>query len=151
MTVTPVGATGTTEVPTASVANVGANTLDKQAFLKLLVAQLKYQDPMNPTDSAEFMAQTAQFTQVEKLDEIAKQNADNIRTQGLSTASALIGRSITYQDSLGAFKTGVVAGASLSTDGVRLKVGTGAAATTADLEAVTEIGPAPSGPATGSA
>ena len=112
------------------------NSLGKDAFLKLLVAQLKYQDPTKPTDASEFMAQTAQFTQVEKLEEIAQQNSDNIRTQGLSTASALIGRNIKYQDATGAAATGVVTGASLTAAGVTLKV----SGKDADLTSVTEIG-----------
>ena len=36
-------------------------------FLNLLVAQLRYQDPMNPADSGEFLAQSAQFTSLEKM------------------------------------------------------------------------------------
>jgi len=44
---------------------------DKDTFLKLLVAQLKYQNPMEPVDSSQFMAQTAQFTMVEKLEAMA--------------------------------------------------------------------------------
>ena len=121
---------------TADSTQAPTNTLGKDAFLKLLVAQLKYQDPTKPTDSAEFMAQTAQFTQVEKLEEIAQQNNNNIRTQGLSTASALIGRTVKYQDAAGAFASGVVTGASLTADGVTLKV----SGKDADLTSVTEIG-----------
>jgi flagellar basal-body rod modification protein FlgD len=111
------------------------NEMDKEAFLKLLVAQLKYQDPMKPTDAETFMAQTAQFTQVEKLDEIAEQNKANIRTQGLTTASALIGRTVKYQDASGAAASGVVTGASLNDDGVTLKV----SGKDADLTSVIEV------------
>ena len=128
-------------IPTAastatSKATPPTNSLGKDAFLKLLVAQLKYQDPMKPADSQSFMAQTAQFTQVEKLEEIATQNSQNIRTQGLSTASALIGRTVKYQNAQGAVASGVVTAASLNADGVRLKV----SGMDADLTAVIEVG-----------
>ncbi|MDR2744990.1 MAG: flagellar hook assembly protein FlgD [Desulfovibrio sp.] len=45
-------------------------TSDKEMFLKLLVAQLTYQDPLNPQEDKEFIAQLAQFTQVEELQNI---------------------------------------------------------------------------------
>ena len=44
-------------------------------FLNLMVAQLRYQDPMNPTDSGQFLAQTAQFTALEKMQDVADQTA----------------------------------------------------------------------------
>jgi flagellar basal-body rod modification protein FlgD len=40
---------------------------DKEAFLQLLVAQLKNQDPLNPADGVEFLAQLAQFSALEQL------------------------------------------------------------------------------------
>lgn len=43
------------------------NEMDKDAFLKLLVTQLRYQDPLNPTDDKEFLAQMAQFTSLEQM------------------------------------------------------------------------------------
>jgi flagellar basal-body rod modification protein FlgD len=85
---------------------------DQDTFLKLLVAQLKYQDPSNPADSTAFLAQTAQFTQVEKLGEIA----DMLGAQQLIGASALVGRTVTYQDSTGASRTGVVTKTKLNGD-----------------------------------
>src|ERR671920_2089734 len=76
--------------------------MGKDVFLKLLVAQLKYQDPSNPVDSSQMMAQTATFTQVEKLEELAKQNAAMLVLQEASTAGAMVGRTATYTDSDGA-------------------------------------------------
>lgn len=47
--------------------NTGAKQdLDKDAFLQLLVAQFKYQDPLNPVDDKQFIAQMAQFTALEQ-------------------------------------------------------------------------------------
>lgn len=85
---------------------------DQDTFLKLLVAQLKYQDPSKPADSTAFLSQTAQFTQVEKLGEIA----DMLSAQQLIGASALVGRTVTYQDAAGATLTGVVSKTKLNGD-----------------------------------
>ncbi len=45
--------------------------MDKDAFLQLLVTQMKYQDPMNPTQDTEYLAQLAQFTALEQMQNIA--------------------------------------------------------------------------------
>lgn len=93
---------------------------DQDTFMKLLVAQLKYQDPSKPTDSAALMAQTAQFTQVEKLGQIA----DLMTAQQLIGASSLVGRTVTYQDAAGVTQSGVVKMAKLNGDSEPiLKVG----------------------------
>lgn len=60
----------------------GANDLDKEAFLKLLVAQMQYQDPLNPGDSTEYMSQLAQYSSLEATmnisDAVEKGNALNL-------------------------------------------------------------------------
>ncbi len=45
----------------------------KDAFLRLLVAQIKNQNPLNPADGIEFLTQLAQFTELEQMLEIRKQ------------------------------------------------------------------------------
>ena len=48
-------------------ASTATRDLGKDAFLKLLVAQIRNQDPLNPTDGAQFLAQLAQFSELEQL------------------------------------------------------------------------------------
>jgi flagellar basal-body rod modification protein FlgD len=96
---------------------------DQDTFLKLLVAQLKYQDPSNPADSTQFLAQTAQFTQVEKLAAIAESQASMLAAQQSLSASNLVGRTIAYTDAAGAEQTGVVTKATLGGSDPTLTVG----------------------------
>lgn len=82
---------------TAGTASAAAgNQVDKDTFLQLLVAQLRYQDPMNPTDSSEFLAQSAQFTALEKMQAVAEQTSQLLAAQVAFGASSLIGRTVTY-------------------------------------------------------
>src|SRR6266705_6063419 len=83
-TTTATSASGGTS---ASTGATSGKELDKDAFLKLLVAQLKYQDPDKPADPTAFMAQTAQFTMIEKLDAMAQGQQDLITAQFMLGAS----------------------------------------------------------------
>jgi flagellar basal-body rod modification protein FlgD len=127
--------TGTSMYTAGTTKNAGSGkTLgDQDTFLKLLVAQMKYQDPSKPTDSTQFLAQTAQFTQVEKLGEIAEM----LSAQQLIGASNLVGRTITYLGDDGAEVTGVVTAAKLGGSEPTLKVGN----TDVQLSKVTEVRP----------
>jgi flagellar basal-body rod modification protein FlgD len=97
--------------------------LDKDAFLKLLVAQLKYQDPGNPMEGSAFIAETAQFTAVEKLTELATAQQDLVAAQLRLGASNLVGRTVGYLDTDGHLVTGVVASASFNGSAPTLRVG----------------------------
>lgn len=99
------------------------NEITKDAFLKLLVAQLRYQDPMAPSAPGEFMAQTAQFTMVEKLTELTEQGATTNQALGLSAASGLVGRTVSWIGEDNTTVSGTVASALSTIDGVRLQVG----------------------------
>src|SRR3954470_5390419 len=103
MTVTPPettpGAFGLS-TPSSSSAT-GASQMDQDTFLKLLVAQLKYQDPLNPADSTEFLSQTAQFSSLEKMSSVADTTSAMVILQTAFGASSLVGKGVTYLDSNG--------------------------------------------------
>jgi len=81
MDVNALSASAGTAATTATAAS--SKTMGKEAFLKLLITQLQYQDPLNPTDSTEFTAQLAQFSSLEQLNNVN----DNLNTLKLYQAS----------------------------------------------------------------
>lgn len=76
-----------------STANV-----DYQTFLRLLVAQMKNQDPTKPMESTEYMAQLASFSNVEQSIQLNSKLDQLLSASYLSQADALIGRTITSPD-----------------------------------------------------
>ena len=63
------------------------STMDKDSFLQLLVAQMKYQDPMEPTSNTEYVAQYAQFSELEAMQNLSS-NMD------LQLATSLVGKEV---------------------------------------------------------
>jgi flagellar basal-body rod modification protein FlgD len=110
------GTTGTSSTGTSAAG-------DKEMFLQLLVAQMRYQDPMNPTDSSQFLAQSAQFTALEKMQDVADQTAKLLSAQMAFGASGLVGKQVSWVDSDGATQTGTVNGVTFGVDGPMLSSG----------------------------
>ena len=73
------------EANSPSAKKKSGSTLDKEAFLKLLVAQMKYQDPLEPTSNTEYISQYATFSQVEQMQNMAA-------TMELTRASSMVGK-----------------------------------------------------------
>ena len=74
------------------------NTLNYKSFLELLVAQLKNQDPTNPSDPTAFVSQLASFSSVEQLVN-TNSKLDALLTQSeLSQGASIIGRTVTSAD-----------------------------------------------------
>ena len=101
-------ATGTT----AASSSAGNGELDKQAFLDLLVAQLRNQDPSSPMDSSQLMAQTTQLTTMEKLVELSDTSRESFALQMRMAAASLVGQQVTWADADGGGHTGTVSGVS---------------------------------------
>lgn len=132
MDTTPTPVTATTD---AATGQTDPQAIGKDMFLKLLVAQLKYQNPMEPVDSSQFMAQTAQFTMVEKLQAMAAQTDALVAGEASQRAAGLLGRQVSYVDAEGATRTGVVTGTRFGSDGPVLLIG----ATQLSLNDVREV------------
>lgn len=103
MSTTVNGTTPTTHTSgTTSTTKVKANdALGKDDFLKLLVSQMQNQDPLNPTDNKESIAQLAQFSSLEQMNNIAT-SLDGLKTSiatsfqlsSLAQGAGMIGKSV---------------------------------------------------------
>lgn len=84
----------------SKVKKTGNSSLDKDAFLQLLVAQMKYQDPLEPTSNTEYISQFATFSELEQMQNMSA-------TLELSRASSLVGQTVMMKvtDSEGRTKT----------------------------------------------
>ena len=128
--------TGTGSTGTPSSTTAVSKDFDKDTFLKLLVAQLKYQDPTNPTDATQFMSQTAQFTVVEKLDALSTLDQKVLDATRAQSAASLIGRKVTYTDYSGTPRTGTVTGTTFGSQNPTLTID----GTQVALDSVTAVG-----------
>ena len=103
-TVNPDGTLNTESTTMYSTSKTTSNSaLDKDAFLQLLVAEMKYQDPLEPNTNTDYVAQLATFSQVEEM-----QNMQNSMQQ--EQASDLVGRVVIMKTENTSGETGYVAG-----------------------------------------
>lgn len=70
-----------------NTSKASGSDMDKDAFLQLLVAQMKYQDPLQPTSNTEYISQYAQFSQVEQMQNMSS-------SMDLQRASGLVGQEV---------------------------------------------------------
>lgn len=94
----------------------------QEDFLRILLSQLRFQDPLKPVDNQQFVAQLAQFSALE----INRQQSDKIDTlltmQAADQAVGLIGRSVEMQSAQGASVVGTVSAISFRTGEPRLTI-----------------------------
>jgi len=114
MAVSAVASTGSSTDTASTTAST--KTLDKDAFLELLITELQNQDPLNPMDGKDSIAQLAQFSSLEQLQQM---NQNQASTQAL----AMIGKQVDYTDSDGNALSGTVTGVSFVSGTPRLNVG----------------------------
>ena len=90
--------------------------------MKLLVAQLRYQNPMSPMDGQEYLAQAAQFAAVERLEGLATAQAEVIAYQKIAISASFVGRHVRGADALGDAVEGTVRSVKFAGGSVTLDV-----------------------------
>jgi flagellar basal-body rod modification protein FlgD len=109
--------------PPAPSANVKSGTLDKDGFLRLLVGQLRQQDPMNAEGSDQLMAQMTQLSMLEQVTNLTKVNEQLATSMETSQALGLIGRNVSYTRADGTVTQGVVTKAVMDDGKATLTIG----------------------------
>jgi flagellar basal-body rod modification protein FlgD len=100
-----ISGTSSSDPITSATSGDGKNALGKDSFMKLLAAQMSNQDPMAPTENSAMLAQLAQFSSLEQMQQLndnivglAVLQQSNALMQQLTDSSALIGKSVEYID-----------------------------------------------------
>ena len=119
-------------IGSAGSTNLQASSLGMEDFLKILLTQLTYQDPLKPMDNQQFMAQMAQFTSLEQTQQLNNKIATLITNQAALQSVGLIGKTVDITTSTGNV-TGTVSALSLSGDSPLLTVRTTAGATLSNI------------------
>ena len=116
MTTTPLTSTGSPTATASATAPTNPNgMLGQNDFLKLMIAQLQAQDPLQPANSNEFIGELTQFTQVEQITNLANSGQ-------LTGGVQLIGHAVSYKDASGLSVAGTVESVQSSAAGVTLTV-----------------------------
>lgn len=116
----------------SSATGLQANSLTQQDFLKVLLTQLTYQDPMKPMDNQQFMAQLAQFSTLQQTQQLNTNIETLISNQSALQSVGLIGRTVDISTDNGNV-TGTVMALALSGSSPLLTVKTAAGASLANI------------------
>lgn len=145
-----IGGTGAaTSTGAGSTGAATTPTLDKNAFLKLLVAQLQHQDPLKPMEGTEYVAQLSQFAMVEQsVAQTSKLDVMSTQLSGLSSneATALVGKQVTVKGSGIAFDGLLATGSSVTLGGAAQKVQVAIKDASGHTVRTLDLGAKPQGP-----
>jgi len=94
--------------PVQKTSKAADNGMGQDTFMKLLVAQMRMQNPMQPSDDKEMIAQMTQFSILEQLTALASSGEATAIAGHVSQSVALLGRDVTYVDPDGTEHSGTV-------------------------------------------
>lgn len=128
--IAPLTSTGGSSPPPA-VSGINSGTgqrapkqvMDSEVFMSLLVAQLRHQDPSSPMDTNQMISQTTQLATMEKLNNMDTTATENFGLQMRTSAAALIGQHVSWEDSDGSAHSGIATSVSFAGAIPRVSVG----------------------------
>lgn len=120
----------------STAASSSSTSSDSQMFLQLMVAQMQYQDPDNPTDTSTMLQQNATFTEVQAVQEMTQEMQMMLSSQVAFGGAAMVGKQVSYVDGNGDTQTGTVQGASFTGSGPVLNID----GTSVPLNSIASIG-----------
>ncbi|MDJ0497478.1 MAG: flagellar hook capping FlgD N-terminal domain-containing protein [Acidimicrobiia bacterium] len=123
----------------------GLGQLDSNAFLQLLVAQMKYQNPLAPTDATAMLEQTAQFTTVETLQAISETNQALLGFQQTTMALGVVGKNVNAISLDGIPVEGVAESVRFTADGPFIQLDNGMEIPMANVIEVSAVPEEPAG------
>ena len=109
-----------TQDTTQAVSKAAKDTLGKDAFLQLLVTQMRYQDPLDPMDNGEYLAQLAQFSALEQMTNVATGLSNIMDVVNIDTSllvgqlTSMIGQGVQWMDEAGKAMEGSIKAVSIS-------------------------------------
>lgn len=112
-------------------------TLDSEVFMKLLVAQLRNQDPSSPMDTNEMMAQQTQLASLEQLTSLSSTSGEQFALTMRMAAMNIVGKSVSYTAADGSVVSGAATGASFAHSVPTITVGD----TKVNLDSILSIDP----------
>ena len=149
MTVSSTNPAATTTSAGFTPTTSSSKQLTQQDFLKLLSTQMQNQDPMQPMDDSQFMAQMAQFSTLQATTTMGT-DMTALRTHSdLATASSLVGRKVTIVNNTDGVVSGAVTGVDASSGSAQVVIG-GKSYSLSDITNVTPITTAPTTTTSGS-
>ncbi len=119
---------------TASTTSAGA--MGKEDFMKLLVAQLKHQDPTSPTDMNGMTAQMTQFSMLEQMTNMSAAGEASAKALARNEALSLLGREVSYIAADKSVRTGTVEHVDVSADKPSLTISGAAGVLASQLKSV---------------
>jgi flagellar basal-body rod modification protein FlgD len=119
---TPATSNAVTAAQPAVSPAVPSQALSQNDFLKLLVAQMTSQDPMNPTSNQDLLTQTAQLSTLQSNTALQSTLTQLLNSQSLAQAGTLLGRQVTLQVNPTTQTQGVVSGVNLDSGAAHIVV-----------------------------